>query len=238
MHSSKFIGISTSYSQSHCPLSTTAFYTTLPSPVTEGDNVTLYCNGTGNPSPQIAWIKSGKVLVTDSLYVIREINRGQAGIYQCMVLNGIMRNVTSNCSIDVHYPSLIESAPVSQVVFEGNNLTLHCNARGNPTPNITWTKDYSSSVLNQGITYSIVNIGRNASGNYTCTAWNGIGGQKKAIAAITVHYAAEIVSAPRNRTVLEYDNVTFFCNASSNPPSQIIWIKKEAVQFYMQEKPL
>ena len=42
-------------------------------------------------------------------------------------------------------------------------------------------------MLNQGITYSIVNIGRNASGNYTCTTWNGIGGQKKAIAAITVH---------------------------------------------------
>ena len=29
--------------------------------------MTLYCNGTGNPSPQIAWIKSGKVLVTDSV---------------------------------------------------------------------------------------------------------------------------------------------------------------------------
>ena len=40
--------------------------------------------------------------MTDSVYVIREINRGQAGIYQCMVWNGIMRNVTSNCSIDVH----------------------------------------------------------------------------------------------------------------------------------------
>ena len=38
--------------------------------------------------------------------------------------------------------------------------------------------------------------------------------------------AAEIVSAPRNRTVLEYDNVTFFCNASSNPPSQIIWTQE------------
>ena len=37
---------------------------------------------------------------------------------------------------------------------------------------------------------------------------------------------AEIVSAPRNRTVLEYDNVTFFCNASSNPPSQIIWTQE------------
>ena len=37
---------------------------------------------------------------------------------------------------------------------------------------------------------------------------------------------AEIVSAPGNRTVLEYDNVTFFCNASSNPPSQIIWTQE------------
>ena len=84
-------------------------------------------------------------------------------------------------------PSLIESAPVSQVVLEGNNLTLHCNASGNPTPNITWTKEDSPSVLHQGITYSIVDIGRNAAGNYTCTAWNGVGGQKKATAAITVH---------------------------------------------------
>ena len=97
--------------------------------------------------------------------------------------------LVSICTIISSYldPSLIESASGSQVVLEGNNLTLRCNASGNPTPNITWTKDYSSSVLNQGITYSIVNIGRNASGNYTCTAWNGIGGQKKAIAAITVH---------------------------------------------------
>ena len=42
--------------------------------------MTLYCNGTGNPSPQTAWIKSGKVLVTDSAYVIRGINRSKAGI--------------------------------------------------------------------------------------------------------------------------------------------------------------
>ena len=64
--------------------------------------MTLYCNGTGNPSPQTAWIKSGKVLVTDSAYVIRGINRSRAGIYQCMAWNGIIRNKTSNCSIDVH----------------------------------------------------------------------------------------------------------------------------------------
>ena len=64
--------------------------------------MTLYCNATGNPSPQTAWIKSGKVLVTDSVHVMRGINRSQAGIYQCMAWNGIMRNETSNCTIDVY----------------------------------------------------------------------------------------------------------------------------------------
>ena len=84
-------------------------------------------------------------------------------------------------------PSLIDSAPISQVVLEGNNLTLRCSASGNLTPNITWTKDKSSSVLHQGDTCSIVDIDRNAAGNYTCTAWNGVGEPKKAIAAVSVH---------------------------------------------------
>ena len=84
-------------------------------------------------------------------------------------------------------PALIESAPVDQGVLEKDNVTLHCNATGNPTPNITWTKDNSSLVLHQGDIYSIVNITRDAAGNYTCTAWNGVGEQKKAIAEVTVH---------------------------------------------------
>ena len=36
----------------------------------------------------------------------------------------------------------------------------------------------------------------------------------------------DIISAPKNKTVLEFENVTFFCNASSNPPSQIIWTQE------------
>ena len=39
----------------------------------------------------------------------------------------------------------------------------------------------------QGDIYSIVNISRDAAGKYTCTAWNRVGGQEKAIAVVTVH---------------------------------------------------
>jgi len=84
-------------------------------------------------------------------------------------------------------PSMIESRPVNQVIVEGSNVTLHCNATGNPTPDITWTKDGSSTVLYQGETYSIVNVQRQAAGEYACTAWNGVGERKNVSATVTVH---------------------------------------------------
>ena len=84
-------------------------------------------------------------------------------------------------------PSVIQSGPVSKVVLEGRNFTLHCNATGKPTPNITWTKDGNPTVLYQGETYSIVNIQRQAAGDYTCTAWNGVGTKANASATVAVH---------------------------------------------------
>ena len=78
-------------------------------------------------------------------------------------------------------------APANQSVLEGGNHTLFCNATGNPTPNITWTKDTSSTVLHQGETYSIINIKRQAAGDYKCSAWNGVGTQKTALATVTIY---------------------------------------------------
>ena len=83
--------------------------------------------------------------------------------------------------------SVISQRPSSKVVVEGENVTLHCNATGNPAPNITWTKDGSSTVLYQGETYSIVNIQRQATGDYTCAAWNGVGGKTNVTATVNVH---------------------------------------------------
>ena len=81
-------------------------------------------------------------------------------------------------------------------------MTLHCNASGSPSPNITWTRDKSSSVLHQGNIYSIVNIQRDATGNYTCTAWNGVGEQQNATAVVAVH--CEFVSFMYKEVILKY----------------------------------
>ena len=71
--------------------------------------------------------------------------------------------------------------------MEGQNITLHCNATGNPAPNITWTKDGNSVVLYQGETYTIYNIQREGAGDYTCTAWNGVDKQTNTTTSITVY---------------------------------------------------
>ena len=82
---------------------------------------------------------------------------------------------------------MIDQRPLSAAIVEGGNVTFHCNATGDPTPNITWTKDGSPTVLYQGETYSISNIQRQADGDYTCTAWNGVGQRANATATVAVH---------------------------------------------------
>ena len=83
--------------------------------------------------------------------------------------------------------SIISQRPSSKVVVEGETVTLYCNATGNPAPNITWTQDNNKTALYQGENYTIVNIQRQAAGDYTCTAWNGVGEKANATATVTVH---------------------------------------------------
>ena len=77
-------------------------------------------------------------------------------------------------------PSRLTSSPDRQTVTEGSNLDVNCYATGKPAPNITWTRvlenDTNSEVLFNGSSWRIVNIRRNFTGQYRCTADNGIGG--------------------------------------------------------------
>ena len=72
-------------------------------PVTEGDNVTLHCNATGFPVPNISWIKasSGYVESRTKTLLVTAITRGESSNYICHASNEI-GNDTQTCEIDVH----------------------------------------------------------------------------------------------------------------------------------------
>ena len=66
--------------------------------------------------------------------------------------------------------------------MEGENITLSCNATGNPEPSISWVKDGFPMNRNSRINFSqdnklltITNISRTDSGDYRCVARNRVG---------------------------------------------------------------
>jgi len=79
-------------------------------------------------------------------------------------------------------PSLI-SRPSDKTITEGATVIFHCNATGNPTPKITWTKD--GKTVGTKDTLSFV-TDRNHSGQYWCSAENGLNVTVKASAKLDV----------------------------------------------------
>ena len=63
----------------------------------------------------------------------------------------------------------------SSLVTEGDNVTFYCNATGNPSPNVTWTRANSSAVISFSEMFHMEAVKRNESGSYVCHASNDFG---------------------------------------------------------------
>ena len=75
-------------------------------------------------------------------------------------------------------PPNITLNPSSKADIEvGQNLTLTCNASGDPPPTITWTKDgIPQSQFNvSGYDLNFSDVHSKDVGSYRCTAYNGYG---------------------------------------------------------------
>ena len=89
---------------------------------TEGNNVTLSCNATGNPVPTISWIMYGSPVNTtintrisfsedNKQLTIADVNRTDSGEYQCVASN-FLGNATSNdATLDIQCNVLRNSFP-------------------------------------------------------------------------------------------------------------------------------
>ena len=73
--------------------------------------------------------------------------------------------------LDCLVPSRITGDSGNLTKIEGQGVTLECQANGNPTPNITWTRLSDNSVFNG----TLANISRQDKEGYRCTAFNGVG---------------------------------------------------------------
>ena len=72
------------------------------------------------------------------------------------------------------------------IVNESDSNSLFCNANGNPSPDIIWTKEGDSNFRKTGNILYLTNVSKNDSGKYICTANNGIGQNATTNATVTI----------------------------------------------------
>lgn len=108
----------------------------------------------------------------------------------------IQTNCTKYAYIDLLHnfavPPSIHRGPSNKTVNETNDLELCCNASGNPSPNIKWSKVANPSMnLASDEVLKVQNVSKNDSGDYQCMARNGIGRDALAYWIVTVNCKSE-----------------------------------------------
>ncbi|XP_070845552.1 muscle, skeletal receptor tyrosine-protein kinase [Chaetodon trifascialis] len=204
----------------------------------------LPCVTLGNPKPDVTWLKddelikfSDRVTILDyGALKIHNIQKEDAGQYRCVARNSFGLAFSKPVTIEVQAPARILRVPKEKRVAYGSQVSLECNATGNPIPTITWLENGNTisgasveETLMGEVILSVLKLTVNKPALYTCLASNrhSAGANTvKATARVTVAEwrlykgVAGYCSAYRGdvcRTILQDDLLVFFNSSLSDP---------------------
>ncbi|XP_053341492.1 hemicentin-1 [Clarias gariepinus] len=220
--------------------------------VKDGQNITLSCEVTGNPVPEITWLKDGQpVLGEERLEVMSHgrflhINNAQVldtGRYSCLASNSA-GDRSAHYNLNVLVTPIIagsgpEGASEEVTVTLNSPTSLVCEAQSYPPAIITWLKDgtpFESSrnvrVLPGGRTLQILNAQEEDAGRYTCVATNEAGETLKNYEVKV--YIPPVISkdsiqgegfAPKEIKIKVNNTLTLECEAQAIPIPTLHWYK-------------
>ncbi|KAM9793457.1 muscle, skeletal receptor tyrosine-protein kinase isoform X1 [Syngnathus typhle] len=204
----------------------------------------LPCVTLGNPKPDITWLKDDELIkVSDRVNIldygalkINYIQKEDAGQYRCVARNSFGLAFSKPVTIEVQAPARILRVPKEKRVAYGSQISLECNATGNPIPTITWLENGNTisgasvdETLVGEVVLSVLRVTVNKPALYTCLASNrhSAGANTvKATARVTVAEwrlykgVAGFCSTYRGdvcRAILREDSLVFFNTSMSDP---------------------
>uniref|UniRef100_A0A8C0G8R6 IgLON family member 5 n=1 Tax=Chelonoidis abingdonii TaxID=106734 RepID=A0A8C0G8R6_CHEAB len=154
--------------------------------VNEGSDVSLLCMATGKPEPTVTWRQLRDGFTSEGEYLeITEINRQQAGEYECVTANGVSLADSKRVLITVNYPPTIKDVKDAYPPV-GKPALLRCEAMAVPPAEFEWFKDDKHRLFGglEGLrirnerTRSMLlidNVTARHYGNYSCLASNKLG---------------------------------------------------------------
>ncbi|KAL9952607.1 hypothetical protein ACROYT_G039883 [Oculina patagonica] len=163
--------------------------------INETGTASFQCEAEGNPEPEVTWLKQNSSLVADKQVVpsrgglmITDVTSQDEGMYTCVARN-ILGGASASANLTVQVGALITRKPSSIIVEEGQNVSLVCQATGQPTPTITWRKLYGNAIKTRfkvdRVKMTIANVRKEDAGDYVCSAKNLLN-EESAVAQITV----------------------------------------------------
>lgn len=217
-----------------------------------GDTVSLKCRASGHPTPDIVWMQNSiKVpldspryhLMNDGTLKIKDVNADLAGMYECMAQNVLGETKSRQVRMAIGYQSNQSSRnnninrpgkprltlkPADSTVSPPANIVLHCVAKGDPTPTISWYLEDNLLQWTNGIrvhpngTLTIENPTVDDSGTYKCEATNYLG-KETATAEVHVNEMPYITLAPEDQILKIGSYVVMECEATGQPTPTIMW---------------
>jgi len=153
-----------------------------PSYVQINNNVTLpKCHVTSFPPAMVTWFKVGgglskaRATMRDGEMSLMNVQKQDSGLYECKASNNLRQVSALTQLVVVKMPQFTISLPREVKVNKNRNLTVSCQATGDPQPTVTWMKEngelpYGRSKVGEDGKIQIWNVKVEDSGIYTCIA--------------------------------------------------------------------
>ncbi|XP_045078522.1 neural cell adhesion molecule 1-like isoform X15 [Coregonus clupeaformis] len=208
-------------------------------------SVMLACDADGFPEPTVTWARKSIVLESDDKYglnddgselIIKDVKKVDEGDYTCIARNKAGEK-EEEVSLNVFMQPKITYL-VNQTASElEEQITLTCEASGDPTPTITWS--FGSRVFTereQSLDGNVVvrsharvssltlkYVQYTDGGHYLCTARNSIG-QDQQTMYLEVRYAPKIQGSVAVYT-WEGNAANISCEVLAHPGASVVWFR-------------
>ncbi|NWW37465.1 HMCN1 protein, partial [Panurus biarmicus] len=206
--------------------------------------ISLTCEVSGFPPPDLSWLKNGKPISSNSNTFIvpgartLQIPRAKlsdGGEYTCTARNQAGESQKKSFLTVLVPPSIKAQGGASVTELKvrvGAPVSLHCESNAIPAPVITWYKNSrlipdsaALEVLADGQTLRIKAAEISDTGQYVCKAIN-IAGRDDKNFHLNVYVPPSIEGPEQELVSGSISNpVTFVCDATGIPPPTLVWLK-------------
>nr|XP_015193246.1 PREDICTED: neural cell adhesion molecule 1 isoform X16 [Lepisosteus oculatus] len=210
-----------------------------------GQSVVLACDADGYPEPTVTWARDNIILEAGSKYsfnedgsemTIKDVKKVDQGDYKCIARNKAGEK-EQEISLNVFVKPKITYTENKTALELEEQISLTCEASGDPTPNIVWS--FGRRVFTEGeqsldrnievrsdarvssLTLKYVQF--TDAGQYLCTARNSIG-QDSQFMYLEVHYAPKI-QGPVTSYTWEGNPANITCDVIAHPSASVVWFR-------------